>query len=89
MLVFGTGLLEGALQDRADIADAYAPGWSGSGQHDLADEVGASLRDHLRDEAAQREAEQVDLREAKSLDERDRVLRHVGDADGGPGLKLR
>jgi len=57
------------------------PGRSGSREHDLADEFGAGLRDHLRDEAAQREAEKVDLREAKGLDERDRVLRHVGDAD--------
>ena len=81
MLVFGTGLLEGALQDRADIADAYTPGGSGSGEHDLADEFGAGLRDHLRDEAAQREAEKVDLRGAKGLDERDRVLRYVGDAE--------
>ena len=83
MLVFGTGPLEGALQDRADIADAYTPGRSGSREHDLADQLGAGLRDHLRDEAAQREAEKVDLREAKGLDERDRVLRHVGDADRG------
>ena len=83
MLVFGTGLLEGALQDRANIADAYTPGRSGSGEHDPADEFGAGLRDRLRDEAAQRKAEKVDLREAKGLDERDGVLRHVGDADRG------
>src|SRR5260370_10566449 len=83
MLVLGTGRLEGALQDRDDIADAYTPGRSGSGEHDLADEFGAGLRDHLRDETAQREAEKGDLREAKGLDERDRVARHVFDADMG------
>lgn len=83
MLMFGAGLLEGALQDRSDIADAYTPGGSGSREHDLADEFGAGLRDHLRDEAAQREAEKVDLRETKSLDERDRILRHVGDVNRG------
>jgi len=58
MLVFGTGLLEGACRIVPTSLMGLHPGRSGfPAEHDLADELGAGLRDHLRDEAAQREAE--------------------------------
>ena len=45
-------------------------------EHDASEQVGADERDLLRNEAADREAEQVDLLELHRLDEGDRVVGH-------------
>jgi hypothetical protein len=48
----------------------------GGGEHDAPQQVGADERDLLRDEAADREAEQIHPLEVHRLDERDRVVGH-------------
>ena len=45
-------------------------------EHDPPQQVGADQRDLLRDEAAEREAEQVDPLEVQCVEEGDRVVRH-------------
>src|SRR5206468_8010223 len=80
----GPALEPRADGDRRDNVDALAAGRPGAGEHELAHELRLVLRDHLRDEAAQREAEQVDLIEAQRADDADGVARHRGDGRRGP-----
>ena len=75
------------VRELGDVLDALAAGRPGAGQDQLADELGLLQRDHLRDHAAHREAEDVDLLEAQGPDERDRVTRHG--LDGVRGLAGR
>ena len=70
------------IGDPCHLVDALAAGRSGAGEDELADELRLVLRDHLRDEAAQREAEQIDLIEPERPDEGDGVARHRGDRVG-------
>src|SRR5213078_1544322 len=46
---------------RRHLVDARAPGWPGAREDDLPDQLRFFLRDHLRDETAKGEAQQVDL----------------------------
>ena len=77
VLALSASIGKGLLQHRADILDAFATGRAGAGEDELAHQFGAGLDDQLADEAAHREAEQVDLGQAEGFDEGDRVLCHV------------
>jgi hypothetical protein len=90
----GLRILEGqpAPEHRAEgdprhLVDPLAAGRSGAREDDLADELRLFLRDHLRDEAAQREAEEIDLIEPQRADEGDGVARHGGNRRGRPPLR--
>src|SRR6266581_7632600 len=61
---------------RRHLVDARAPGWPGAREDDLPDQLRFFLRDHLRDETAQGEAQQVDLSKTEGPDEGHRVSCH-------------
>ena len=63
------------------------PAGSGAGEDELAHELRLLLRDHLRDEAAEREAEEIDLIEPQRADEGDGVPRHRGNGRGRRPLR--
>ena len=73
MLVGGAGLAKRVLQNGADIGDAFAAGRAGARENDFADQTGLLLRDSLRDETAEREAQQIDFAEAERAYERDGI----------------
>jgi hypothetical protein len=56
---------------------------SGAGENDFAHQTRLLLRDDLRDEAAEREAQQIDFAKAQSADERDGIPSHLFDRLGG------
>ena len=58
------------------VDDAFASGGPRPREDDLSHQRRLLLRDHLRDEAAQGKAEEVDLVESQCADERDGVLCH-------------
>ncbi|GGZ97155.1 hypothetical protein GCM10010344_76510 [Streptomyces bluensis] len=79
----GQGSLEcGAERDRRDFVDALAAGGAGAREDELADQVRLLGCDDLCDEAAQREAEQVDQVEPEGVDEHGCVVGHVLDRAG-------
>ena len=61
------------------VDDAFASGGSRPRENDLAHQCRLLLRDHLRDESAERKPEKVDLVESQRADERDSVLCHCLD----------
>lgn len=69
-----------ALADRpeSNLADADTTGRSGTREDDLANELRFLLRDHLRDEAAQRESKEINLIEPQGTDKGDRIVGHGG-----------
>src|SRR5213592_2781309 len=54
---------------RRHLVDARAPGWPGAREDDLPDQLRFFLRDHLRDETAKGETQQVDLSKTEGPDE--------------------
>src|SRR3954462_3691678 len=76
MLVGGFRFGKGVLQNRTDIQDALTACRAGARENHLAHEIRLLLRDDLRDETAEREAQQVDLAETERAHERDGVLGH-------------
>jgi len=52
------------------------PGWPGAREDDLPDQLRFFLRDHLRDETAKGETQQVDLSKTEGPDEGHCVPRH-------------
>src|SRR5258708_6535497 len=83
MLVGGTCLAKRVLQNGTDIRDAGAASRAGSRENDFAHQTRLLLRDDLRDEAAEREAEEIDFAKTLSAYERDRILSHLLDRFGG------
>jgi hypothetical protein len=73
------GLGVRAGRDPVDLLDAAAAGGTRAGQNDPADELGVLEGDHLRDSAAEREAQEVDLVVAEGADEGDGVGGHLID----------
>jgi hypothetical protein len=65
------------------LVDAFAARRAGAGEDHLAHESRLLLRDDLGDHAAHREPEEVDLVQAESADEGDRILRHIFDRRRG------
>jgi hypothetical protein len=63
MLVLGFCLLGGFLHDGADAADSLAAGRPGPGENDSTNEVRPVVCNHLRDETAHRESDEIDLRQ--------------------------
>src|SRR5207249_905702 len=61
---------------RRHLVDARAPGWPGAREDDLPDQLRFFLRDHLRDETAKGETQQVDLSKTEGPDEGHCVPRH-------------
>ena len=80
MFLLGCRILESVLQDGSEIARAFAAGRTGAGENHAANKVRPVVRNHLRDEAAERKADQIDLCEPERADECDRVLGHRFDA---------
>ena len=76
MFLFGGRLLESVLQDGGEIANAFAASGSGAGKNKAADEIRPVVRYHLRNEAAQGEADQIDPCQPERANERNRVLGH-------------
>ena len=69
-------LLKSVLQYGSEIGGPFAAGRPGAGKDHTANEVGPVVRNHLRNEAAERKADQIDLREPERADECHRVLGH-------------
>src|SRR4030095_6802030 len=64
---------------RRDLVDARAPGRTGAGEDHFPNEPRLFMRNHLRNKASEREAEEVDLFQAQRSDEGDGILRHRRD----------
>src|SRR4051794_38364388 len=73
MLIGGTCLAKCVLNS-VDIHDAIAACRAGAGENDLAHQTRLLLRDDLRDETAEREAQQIDFAKTESVDECDGIL---------------
>src|SRR6266849_7430953 len=75
------GLVIGGAEDFLRLwgerRHALATARAGADQNETSDEIGGLKCDFLRDKAADRKAEHIDLRQSQRLDERDCVGRHL------------
>jgi len=83
MLVGGARLAKCVSQNGTHIHDAVAARRAGARENDFAHQTRLLLRDDLRDETAEREAQQIDFGKAESAYERDGITSHLFDRSGG------
>src|SRR5258705_3783889 len=83
VLVGGTCLAKCVLQNGCDIHDALAARRAGARQNDFAHQTRLLLRDDLRDETAERKAQQIDFAKTESTYESDGIPSHLLDRFGG------
>lgn len=77
-LKVSVALMLSRIVPESNLADADTTGRSGTREDDLANELRFLLRDHLRDEAAQRESKEINLIEPQGTDKGDRIVGHGG-----------
>src|ERR1700704_7106101 len=83
MLVGGACLAKCVLYNGTDIHDALAACRAGARENDFAHQTRLLLRDDLRDETAEREAQQIDFAKTEGAYERDGIPCHLLDCLGG------
>jgi len=79
MLILRGRLCNSILQHRADATDALTSGRPRAGKDDAAHQVRAFLRNDLRDEAAQRVSQEINLGKFEGVNEGHSVFGHIGD----------
>jgi hypothetical protein len=84
VFVSGACLAKCVLQNGRDIHDALAARRAGACENDFARQTRLLLRDDLRDETAEREAQQIDFGETESAYERDGIPSHLDRFGGRP-----
>src|SRR5467141_3554006 len=83
MLVGGAGLAKRVPENGTDIHDALAARRASARENDFAHQTRLLLRDDLRDETAEREAQQIDFAKTESAYESDGNPSHLLDRFGG------